>query len=199
LDRLADGFRNRLDDVLIDALGLGGVQFVGVDPSKNPVKEAVGNVIGKAASAGTAVADSIDQNIVKPVVEPVGKAIQSGGEGLKNLRSDDAKLADQSKFYTQDEDGNYHFGDAWSDPAKFVTRAVDVFGSLAPTILSGLITKGAVAPMVTKSMLKRGLSSSAAISLATTSSFILPPWFDTSISIAPYCYCFHTIYDIIYL
>ena len=148
--------------LLTDALGLVDVRFVGVDPAKNPVKEAAKTAIGKAADAGTAVADSIDQNIIKPVVEPVGKAIQSGGEGLKNLRSDDAKLADQSKFYTQDENGNYHFGDAWGDPAKFVTRAVDVLGTLAPTILAGLVTKGAVAPMVTTSMIKRGMTAAAA-------------------------------------
>lgn len=144
--------------LLTDALGLDGVGFVGVDPSKNPVKEAASTFLNKAADTGEYVADKLDSYAVKPVAGVVGGGVKAAGDGIKDWMSDDAKEAAKSSAYTQDENGDFHLGNMWSDPARASIKLLDSIGSMGGTVIAGLLTGGAVKGMVMRTMLKRGAS-----------------------------------------
>ena len=92
----------------------------------------------------------------------VGGGIKAVGDGISDLRSDDAKEASRSSIYTQDEAGDYHLGNIWSDPARASIKLLDTIGTFGGVVASGVLTGGAVKSMVTRTMLKRGASEAIA-------------------------------------
>ncbi|MDD2341425.1 MAG: hypothetical protein PHV54_00865 [Tolumonas sp.] len=127
-------------------------QFVGVDPSSNPIRNAPGYVLNKAADAAQFVGDK------------VGGGVEHVGGLIKDTVSDVGKQK-LSEEWLPDNGGK----SAFSDPQAWAMKMSNTIGMVAGIFATGGVgngTNSAIKGLVKKSMLKRGATDEFANSVA---------------------------------
>ncbi|WP_297533061.1 LPD38 domain-containing protein [Thalassolituus sp.] len=115
-----------------------------------------------AGQSAAGMAETVYQITGSETAGKLRDATQNWAEGQIDQMSDSGREAMGKKFFSEDENGDVQFGEAWSDPESIGLQFSNMAGQLAGQVVTGFGFTGAVAKVgakvVTKNLIKRGLA-----------------------------------------
>lgn len=115
-----------------------------------------------AGQSAAGMAETVYQITGSETAGKLRDATQNWAEGQIDQMSDSGREAMGKQFFSEDENGDVQFGEAWSDPESIGLQFSNMAGQLAGQVVTGFGFTGAVAKVgakvVTKNLIKRGLA-----------------------------------------
>ena len=115
-----------------------------------------------AGQSAAGMAETVYQITGSETAGKLRDATQNWAEGQMDQMSDSGREAMGKRFFSEDENGDVQFGEAWSDPESIGLQFSNMAGQLAGQVVTGFGFTGAVAKVgakvVTKNLIKRGLA-----------------------------------------
>ena len=115
-----------------------------------------------AGQSAAGMAETVHQITGSETAGKLRDATQNWAEGQMDQMSDSGREAMGKQFFSEDENGDVQFGEAWSDPESIGLQFSNMAGQWAGKVVTGFGFTGVVAKVgakvVAKNLIKRGLA-----------------------------------------